>query len=198
MPAQGFVLAGGRSSRLGTDKAFLTYGGQSFLERSIGILQSIGLEVSVVTSDRPTRLLSLANRLQVPVLVDRIPGAGPLGGILTALEATVSEDNYFLPCDTPLMEARFFELLASFRGDFDVVLALDSQGRTHPLCAYYSRFCLAPARRLLESRQRKVELLLEGKEITSLIFPAQEHGIPDSFFFNVNTPEDLSRLLGSG
>ena len=194
MLAQGFLLAGGKSTRMGTDKAFLAYGGRSFLERSIGILQTVGLHVSVVTGSPSVRLSSLANRLQVPVLVDRISGAGPLGGILTALEATSSEDNYFLPCDTPLMKARFFQLLTSFAEDFDAVLARDSQGRTHPLCAYYSRRCLAPTRHLLKSGQRKVELLVEEEDVTSLVLSAPELGIPDSFFFNVNTPDDLSSL----
>lgn len=178
---------------MGHDKAFLYYRGQTLLERSVGILQAAGLEVSVVTSARLCHACS-ALGLKAGILVDQIPDAGPLGGLLTALGATSSPENYFLSCDTPLMEARFFQVLASFAHDFESVVPQDSQGRLHPLCAYYGRSCLAGVQKLLEQGTHQVDLLLGLAEIVSLVLPAAQLGIPDRFFFNVNTPEDLKML----
>ena len=188
---QGFVLAGGKSSRMGANKALLTYQGRTFLDRSIGVLQSMGLEVRVITHARFPRA---SLKVPVPILIDRITEAGPLGGIFTALDASSSNDNYFLPCDTPFMERRFFDLLSGFTQGFDAVVGRDSRGRTHPLCGYYSRCCLAPIQQLLEKGERRVNAILETKKISSRILSAPELGIPDFFFFNVNTPEDLSSL----
>ena len=189
-------MAGGKSSRMGTNKALLSYQGRTFLERSIEVLQSLGLPVTVITDSPSAKALNQVVPT-TPVLVDRISGAGPLGGILSALHATSWSDNYFLPCDTPLMERRFFELLSGLTQGFDVVVARDREGRTHPLCGYYSRRCLNPIQELLESGERRVDEILRAKEISSRILSASELGIPDSFFFNVNTPEDLARIMHS-
>ena len=180
---------------MGADKALLTYQGRTFLDWSIGVLQSLGLRVRVVTHPRFARTLA-SLKTPLPILVDRISDAGPLGGIFTALDATSSNDNYFLPCDTPFMERRFFETLSGFMQDFDVVVGRDRRGRTHPLCGYYSRRCLTPIQQLLEKGERRVDAILESREISSRILSASELDIPDSFFFNVNTPEDLSSLGG--
>lgn len=193
MRGQGFVLAGGKSSRMGLDKAFLIYQGQTLLERSILTLQAAGLPVTIVTS-RSTLNRSRFTELGPPVLLDEIAEAGPLGGIYTALSAATGKDNYILACDMPLMEAVFFSRLGRFSQDFDLVVPADSEGRLHPLCGYYSTLCCAPLRRLLDQNKRRVDALLEAPHIRSLIVQAPQLGIPDSFFLNVNTLEDLQAL----
>jgi len=98
--AVGFVLAGGKSSRMGTDKALLEFGGQTLVERAIGILKSAGLPVFIAGAPagvRP-RLESYA-----AVVPDAEPGLGPLAGVCAALRSTWAPLAVFLPVDIPLM-----------------------------------------------------------------------------------------------
>ena len=183
------MLAGGRSSRMGSDKALLSYEGMDFVSRAVYTLQRLALPVRVVT-DAPERF----SHLSVPILTDRIPNGGPLAGLATALAASDSPHNYFLPCDTPLVPPNLYEALAGESGGFDVVVPKDGLDRKHLLCAYYSRNCLESVDQLLSQGVRRVESILEVRELRVHLLPAPEWGIPDSSFFNVNTPKDLERL----
>ena len=189
LKGQGFVLAGGRSSRMGSDKALLSYEGMDFVSRAVSTLQQLALPVRVVT-DVPERF----THLSVPILVDRIPDGGPLAGLATALSASESQHNYFLPCDTPLVGPRLYEALAGESGHFDVVVPQDGLDRKHLLCAYYSRDCLESMDWLLCQGVRRVEAILEVPELRVHLLSTPDWGIPDSSFLNVNTPKDLERL----
>ena len=189
LAGEGFILAGGKSGRLGRDKAFLRYGGSPLIEVARRCLESAGLPVTIV-ADSEARFRSLG----LPVLVDRISGAGPLGGVFTALSASRSPDNYFIPCDTPLVPSRLYRVLARAGRDFDVVVPRDAAGGLHPLCAYYSRTALDPIRRLLEAGVRRVDSVLESKDLRVHVLPAGEWNLPDEGFLNVNTPTDWERL----
>lgn len=192
MTGEGFVLAGGKSSRMGRDKAVLRYRGETFLQRSVRILKSLGLDVSVVANRKNNAWLEKDPGARI--VLDEIDGAGPLGGLLTALKFSSSKNNYFLPCDMPFVEPDFFRLIEPFTHAFDAVAAEDSQGRLHPLCGYYSKHCLASIQQLIDRGDRKVSTIFSAKDVTALIVKAAEFGIPDSLFFNANTPADLERL----
>ena len=186
---EGFILAGGKSGRLGRDKAFLRFRGAHLVEVSRQCLESVGLPVTIV-ADSPERFRSMG----LPVLVDRIAGAGPLAAVLTALTASRSRDNYFIPCDTPLAPPRLYRILARVGRDFDVVVPRDSKGGLHPLCAYYSRTAADPIRRLLESGARRVDSVLDSEDLRVHLLSAAEWDLPDESFLNVNTPADWDRL----
>jgi len=98
--AVGFVLAGGRSSRMGTDKALVEFGGQRLIERAIGVLSSAGLPVFIAGAPA-----GLGRRLEsyAPVIPDAEPGLGPLAGVCAALRSTRAPHAVFLPVDVPLM-----------------------------------------------------------------------------------------------
>ena len=174
---------------MGSDKALLSFEGMDFVSRAVYTLQQLALAVRVVT-DVPERF----SHLSVPILTDRIPNGGPLAGLATALAASDSPHNYFLPCDTPLVPPNLYEALAGASGGFDVVVPTDGLDRKHLLCAYYSRNCLGAVDKLLSQGVRRVESILEVRELRVHLLPAPEWGIPDSSFFNVNTPKDLERL----
>lgn len=183
------MLAGGRSSRMGRDKALLAYQGTDFVSHAVSVLEQAGLAVRVVT-DAPEKL----SHLLVPVLVDRIPLVGPLAALSTALAASDSPDNYFLSCDTPLVPSRLYSILARESDGFDIVVPQDGRNRKHLLCAYYSRRCLAFAEQLLSQGVRRVESMLEIEGLRTGTLPTAEWEISDESFVNVNTPKDLERL----
>ena len=189
LDGEGFILAGGKSGRLGRDKAFLRYRGSFLIEVSRRCLESVGLPVRIVADSRE-RFRSLG----LPVLVDRVSGAGPLAAVYTALTASRSRDNYFIPCDTPLVSPRLYRVLAKVGCDFDVVVPRDSKGGLHPLCAYYSRIAVDPIRSFLEAGARRVDSVLESKDLRIHVLSAVEWNLPDEGFLNVNTPADWKRL----
>ncbi len=189
LKGEGFILAGGKSGRLGRDKAFLRYRGLRLIEASRRCLESVGLPVTIVADSRE-RFRSL----RLPVLVDRVSGAGPLAAVFTALTASRSRGNYFIPCDTPLVSPRLYRVLAKIGCDFDVVVPRDSKGGFHPLCAYYSRAAADPIRRLLEAGARRVDSVLEAEDLRVHVLSAGEWNLADEGFLNVNTPADWERL----
>jgi molybdopterin-guanine dinucleotide biosynthesis protein A len=137
--AEGFVLAGGRSTRMGQDKAVLQVGGRSLVELALDKLRSIGVAEPRIAGAR-TDLSSLA-----PVVPDLHPGCGPLSGIEAALAATTKGLNLFLPVDMPLLPARFLYwmlLRAEITGALMTVPCIN--GWPQPLCAVYHRDLLRP------------------------------------------------------
>src|SRR3984885_5429439 len=99
--AEGFVLAGGRSTRMGQDKALLQLAGRSLVDVALDKLRVIGVNAPRIAAAR-SDLSSHA-----PVVPDLHPGCGPLSGIEAALEATTCPLNLFLPVDMPLLPAQF-------------------------------------------------------------------------------------------
>jgi len=187
---EGFVLAGGRSLRMGARKALLPYGNATLLDRSICLLRDLGFSVRlVIAADDEMEDVS------VPVVRDRIPGAGPLGAIYTALMETKSSHCFILPCDTPLVGRDLFEVMMDRLEEWDAIVPEDSTGRLHPLSAYYSTSCLEAAGDLLQNDQRRVRTLLESSQLRVLRLSVGELGIPDYYFSNVNTPEEYRQLL---
>jgi molybdenum cofactor guanylyltransferase len=130
----GFVLAGGRSSRMGQDKALLQVGGRSLVEIALDKLRSIGVAAPRIAGAR-SDLSSHA-----PVVPDLHPGCGPLSGIEAALAASTQPLNLFLPVDMPLLPAQFLDWMLQ-RADLTGAWATvpRSNGRPQPLGAVYHR-----------------------------------------------------------
>ncbi len=195
----GFVLAGGRSSRMGNDKALLQYAGQPLIVHAVNLLRSAGLEAHIVGA-RPD-LAAYA-----PVIEDLHPDCGPLGGIEAALAASTSEWNVFLPVDLPLLPSAFVRYLmerALITGSAATIPTL--AGRPEPLCAVYRRDLLPAIQAALESGNYKVmrcmqdaaaaEIDLFGVEAVA----AARYDWPldprlHLWFQNLNTPADMALI----
>jgi molybdopterin-guanine dinucleotide biosynthesis protein A len=176
----GYVLAGGRSSRMGTDKALLTLGGTTLLERSAAAVRNaVG---SVVVVGDPRRY----GRFGFPVIEDLYPGTGPLGGIHAALQHAAKEWSLVVACDMPGLDAVWLRRLVeetAGRADADAMLP-ESGGRQQPLCAVYRRSCLPAFQGALEGGRYKMLDALAGLRVVRI-----EMG-EEARFRNVNTPED--------
>ena len=176
---QGFILAGGQSSRMGTDKSQLRLENQTFTERIHQTLLAITDSVTVVRAEQ-----------------DVYPGWGALGGVHAALAACTSEWAIVVACDLPFVTSELFEYLASVRKDHEAVVPLQTDGRPQPLAALYRiEPCVARATQLIETGHRRPLDLLElvntrwvpFSELTNL---TQAEG----FFVNINTPDDYDAL----
>ncbi len=189
MAGRGYVLAGGGSRRMGSDKALLVWGGKTLLQRAVETLESLGLEVAVITG-AGRRFPSLTVRR----LEDELPGRGPLGGLHSALRDSEGEPCYLLACDLPLIPGKLFQMMERLRQDCDCVVPSDSRGRLHPLCAVYSQRCLPEVERLLKSSRTGMHDLAQSKAVKTRIISPGGHGLEDVAFTNINTLEDFENL----
>lgn len=188
--ATGILLAGGRSSRMGRDKAALMVGGKPIVQRAADALRIVCTEVVVASGGRTLDLPALANLRHVP---DPPGFAGPLAGLVAGMCAATSERVVVLACDMPFANPRVLaHLLGSLDGCDAAVPEFD--GRPQPLQAAYSISCLAPAESLLRLGRNSMASLLDlvtthfvSKSECARIDPAGLSG------FNVNQPDDLIR-----
>ncbi|HLF37750.1 MAG TPA: molybdenum cofactor guanylyltransferase, partial [Anaerolineales bacterium] len=180
------VQAGGRSSRMGRDKALLPLGGIPLIEHVLRRTAGLAEEV-LITTNRPADLVYLGVRL----VADREPGAGALPGLLTALEAAHGETVLLLACDLPFVCRPLLEHLLSLAHEAQVVVP-QWKDNLEPLHAVYSNSCANAVRAAMQAGQPRVIDLLP--RVTQRVVAEAEIAQfdPDgSSFFNVNTPQDL-------
>ncbi len=193
-PVGGFVLVGGRSRRMGRNKAWLRWDGRPLFLRAADCLRGYVAEV---------RLLGPAETYSgfgFPVLPDRQPGRGPLEAVCTGLRHSPYEWNLFLACDLPRVEGRWLERLveSAGRGRADAVVPRVG-GRWQPLCAAYHRRCLPAFERALEESGGRLLSALARVRVEALGrggLAEDEEG--ERIFANVNTPQEWARVRLSG
>jgi molybdopterin-guanine dinucleotide biosynthesis protein A len=183
----GFLLAGGMSTRMGTDKAFLNFDGQSLLDRALIAMQTVCNRVTIVGD--PSKF---ANYEAGSVIADIFPGCGPLAGIHSALVHSVAELNLMLAVDIPFVTAELLSFLfAVAEKNAAVVTVPRVNDGLQPLCAVYRRDFAAAAERALRSGNYKIDALFSS--VSTHVIEAAEMaaaGFSARNFFNVNTPQD--------
>ena len=148
------VLAGGQSRRMGRDKALLPLGDQTLIERVIAAARPLAYP-RVIVGDPATYA-----HLGLPVLPDRRPGLGPLGGLHTALGQTAAP-VLLLACDLPFLTADFLGYLVNRRGPHQAVVPYTAAG-LQPLCALYEPSCLAAIEAAIQADQLGMRNLLHN------------------------------------
>ena len=186
---EGFILAGGASSRMGTDKSRLVLGGQTFVER-VATAQSAVTNVVSLVGNRHANVES-----GLPTIPDVYEKWGALGGIHAALSACRAEWAAVVACDLPFVSGALLVRLTSLRSDFDAVAPVQSDGRPQPLCAIYRVGpCLKIAEKLIQSGEHRPIALLQSARTRWVAFKelADLDGA-NRFFDNMNTPDDYAR-----
>jgi molybdopterin-guanine dinucleotide biosynthesis protein A len=189
----GFVLAGGKSSRMGRDKARLSVDGRTLLETALEAARAVAGNVFILGD--PALYGAYA-----PTIADVFPGCGPLGGIHAALARTRTEFNLMIAVDTPFLSAGLLRYLAGRALQARaMVTAPEINAYPQPLCAVYSRAFLPIAEQALKTGAYKIvplfpeagTLLIREAELKQVAFTAE-------MFENLNTPEDLERARRRG
>ena len=186
------VLCGGRSTRMGRDKATLPFGDVTLLERTVGILRPLVDEVTVV-GRRDQALPELP--ADVRLAFDAVEDLGPLGGLQAALAHTTSDVVYVTGCDTPFLAPAFVTLLFEALDDARIAVA-EQDGFTHPLAAVYRRDVLPVVERLLAEKRMRPVFLFEEVETVFVQEDALRAADPAlRSLENVNTPEAYEAAL---
>lgn len=172
------VLAGGQSSRMGTDKSKLIFEGETLVERQCRKLREVGIEDIVVSG---------YGEGMVP---DENPGQGPLGGLATCLRLIKNDSAIVVPVDVPLITARVFNGLMDTHSKsvMPVTVALNGE-KAEYLIGVYDKRIVPQIDEMLEDGTRAVRMLLE---LTGCNF-ARFYGA-EREFQNANTPESFAAL----
>lgn len=182
----GFILAGGESSRMGRDKGLLELGGVPLLARTARLVEAVAGPPAVVGGAGECRSLGL------PVIADDWPGAGPLGGIATALGASSAPWNLIVACDLPHLTQAWLAYLVerALASQGDAVLPMSARG-AEPLCAMYHQRCAPAIGAALAQGTRKVTEGLRSV-LVEMIGPLEWKGFDSEglLFKNMNSPED--------
>jgi molybdopterin-guanine dinucleotide biosynthesis protein A len=182
-----FVLAGGKSTRMGADKALLELGDRTLLARALEVAGTVAEQVAIVGD--PQRFLSYGR-----VVEDVYPERGPLGGIQAALAGQGGELNLMLAVDLPFVEPRFLQYLAAAAESAAIVTVPRTEDGWQPLCAIYRREFGAIAEAALRQGKNKIDALY-AQVVTRVIDEKElrRMGFSTGMFRNLNTPQDFER-----
>jgi molybdopterin-guanine dinucleotide biosynthesis protein A len=186
----GFVLAGGSSSRMGQDKALMQLGGTPLVLRAAEILRPFVREVT---------LLAPADRygnLGLLVMEDKWPDQGPLAAVCTGLLSSRAGWSIFLACDLPLVSREFIQLLVErVRATCADAVVPRTEDGWQPLSAAYHSRCQAAFARAMQDGRRSITSLFDEIPV-EVITPEQmlSVGLSNEEFTNINTPEDWARV----
>lgn len=196
----GIILAGGQSSRMGTNKALLKIGDRTVIEIMARLMES--LFESVIIS---TNTLNEYSFLNCPLVEDKYKNAGPLGGIHASLLQSATERNFVISCDLPLMSKEMIEYFVEYRTEKDILISR-AAGYLQPLVGIYERKILTTIEEMLRSsifannknvKHNSLHALFEKVE-TEIIDPTSLPFYSDRLFFNLNNMndyEEISRII---
>jgi molybdopterin-guanine dinucleotide biosynthesis protein A len=183
------ILAGGKSHRMGRNKALLPFRGRPLIVRVYETLQPLFETIFLVTNDP-----DLFDFVPCPKIPDRVPGKGPISGVDAALRHSRNPYVLVVGCDTPFLSPSLLGLLAGKTEGADLVIPCGLHG-PEPLCAVYGKGCLPLIEELL--RKGDFSLMALIGHLRTREIPAEEvDGVDPDFrsFRNINTPEEYQTL----
>ena len=190
MSVSAAIMAGGKSRRMGQDKAWIELDGEPLIKRVAGVLAEVADEVIVVANDPRYETLGLT------VVRDRYPQGGALGGIATGVAAAAHDTVLVAACDMPFLSVDVWRLLLGHAGEGDVVIPRIA-GEFETLHALYTKACLPHMARAIAENRLRVISFFDAVRVTAIEEP-ELRTVDPTFraFTNVNTPEELASALG--
>jgi len=185
------ILAGGKSLRLGQSKALQAIGGKSLIQWVVDRLVILSTEIIIATAHGEA--IPCSSAVRIKTVADIYPGKGPLVGIYSGLIASSSPRALVVGCDTPFLSVSLLEYMTQLSSTLDVVVPRIKK-KVEPLCAVYSKNCLAPIQELLEQNELRISELFNMVKVKYV----EEDGInrfdPEHLsFFNINSQADLNK-----
>ena len=185
----GVVLAGGRSTRYGKNKALVKVDGISLIERVLRVLSKIFNNIYLMTNT-PHEYAHLG----LPMFEDEIKGLGPLGGIYTALKVIEEDYGFFVACDMPLLNEALIRHMVTSRNDFDVVIP-KIDWKIESLHALYRTTCLPYIKDMIRRKEYQIFRFFDKVRVKYIEENEVRSFDPQLYcFFNINRPEELRRL----
>ncbi len=185
----GIILAGGKNSRMGSEKALLQIGGRRIIEVVSSMLRQLTREVLIVSGNEDI-YFPYCDR----VVKDIEPGCGPIGGIYTGLVSASCDKSLVVACDMPFVSFSLGRLLAGAAAGYDIVVPR-YRGYLEPLFAVYSKTCIEPIGRQIARCDYRVTGFYKDVRVKYIDEDVMRQVEPqlERAFLNVNTPADLEK-----
>jgi len=182
----GIILAGGKSSRYGSNKALVKVNGARLIERAVAAMKTVFEQVILVTNTPDDYAF-----LELPMVQDLIKGLGPIGGIYTGLETISEKAGFFVACDMPFLQEGLLRHMLDVREDFDAVIPR-MDWMIEPLHALYTKNCLQVIKASIEAHEYQIVKCLQLLRVRYLEREELLAFDPKLLsFFNINEPKDL-------
>lgn len=189
----GIILAGGKSSRMNCDKAFLKLGSKTIIEELIMRLKKKFSRFIIVANDKEKYM-----KFGAEVISDILPNKGPLGGIYTGLVKSDSFYNFIFACDTPFLNIDLIEYMVTQAEGADVIVPNWKQ-KFEPLHAIYSKECIRAIEKQLQKDDLKITNFFSEVKVKEIKQEKLEtFNLGESPFININTKEDYIRVIAKG
>jgi molybdopterin-guanine dinucleotide biosynthesis protein A len=203
MDVDAFVLIGGRSSRMGQDKALIKLDGVTLAQRAVDTMREAfpSAKISLVARDKKQFAVEALPK-DVPVTYDQYKDRGAYSGLHVALSSAKTERLFVTACDYPFVSVELIRYLAGItRKEFAAVVPLQPDGRAQPLCAFYRVApCLEVIAQMLRTGEKLPPLRAVFEKVETRFVEFDEVGhLPgaEKFFLNLNTQEDLENVSNS-
>jgi len=184
----GIILAGGKSSRMGTDKCFLKTNNQTFLEKTIKIIEAFTTNILISGENKKFK------HLGYDIITDEYKDCGPIGGIFSALKYSKSEVNIIAPCDMPYLNADLFKFLISKLDNYDAVVPI-FKDKVEPLIIVLRKRTIDILEEQIKSRKFKILTFIEKINTRFVEINSDLSFYSDYLFDNINKPDDLEHYL---
>lgn len=180
----GIVLAGGKSSRMGSDKGMIKLNGKKFIEYIIeALIPNVSDIIIIANNDK-------YNNLGYEVYEDIIKECGPLGGIYTGLMNSRTESNIIVSCDIPFINSGLIKHIIKNMGRADISVPV-FEGNTEPLCAVYTKGIAGKLHDLIINNELKIHNVLKHFITTQIHITKSLDFYNNRLLANINTPEEL-------
>lgn len=186
----GIILSGGKSIRMGENKAFIEIEGVPIIHRIHTLFKNLFLETIIVTNQK-----DLFSNLESRIYNDLLPQRGVLGGLYTGLFFSSFQYSFCVACDMPFLKEKVIEYLIKDIEGYDVIVPRTTDG-LQPLHAIYSKNCLGPIKKVIE--QEKFKIIDIYPMVNVKIIEDEEFKYLDPMgesFININTPEELLYII---
>ncbi|MEQ8221584.1 MAG: molybdenum cofactor guanylyltransferase [Candidatus Eremiobacterota bacterium] len=184
-PCTAIVLAGGKSNRMGTDKALLPIRGTTLIETIINQIKDLFSEIIISASEK-----GKYEFLNYRVITDERQGEGPLMAILSCLRASKNRINFVTACDTPDMNIDFLKKLLYEGKTFDIAVPKYKDGRYEALLAVYTKNIIPVIEEELQKKSRKISRIFSKCKMKYIEMDNE------TWYKNLNTMEDYSSYTG--
>lgn len=184
---EAYILAGGKSSRMGTDKGLILFKGKPLIEKVIEQLQPLFKKIIIVSNNPEYEKFGLE------VIQDLIKDIGPAGGIYTALKHTKSDGILVVGCDMPFITNEAVQAILGNSVNQQITLFLN-QGKIQPLFGFYPRTCLQKWEQLIERGMIKLQEMVTHFNLLKIDF-INDPAVNDLLFTNINDRTDLDKAL---
>lgn len=181
-----FILAGGKSSRMGLDKGLMDFNGKPMINYVIDCVQPLFRKFNIIGNNPTYR------QFGIPVIEDQVKNLGPAGGILTGLNATKTEWNFFIACDLPLMDPNLIGLLMREINNGQAIVPVYNR-QMEPLCAFYNKNCIQIFQEQIAKSNYKMQDLINKLE-TKFVDVTEIASLKSDLFENMNSIGDVHKF----